>query len=125
MAGHGTSSFLRASDLSAPIDGVITSVVAAAADDPRRRRAEANGDRDDDVACGWSSAVVERGLALRRRGGSCSRRRDGLIRAAGDEWACRSEKAAAPGALGIGAEEAAVAKAPAVDMVSFFCLAVL
>ncbi|CAL4926018.1 unnamed protein product [Urochloa decumbens] len=121
MAGHGTS-FLRA------IDGVITctSVVAAAADDPRRRRAEANGDRDDDVACGWSSAVVERGLALRRRGGSCSRRRDGLIRAAGDEWACRREEAAAPGALGVIGAEAAVAKKPVmVDPVAFLCLAVL
>ncbi|CAL4934550.1 unnamed protein product [Urochloa decumbens] len=130
MAGYGTF-LLRAGDLSAAIDGAISFV--AAAEDPvdelarRRRCAAANGDRDDDVACGWSSAVVERGLALRRRGGSaCSRRRDGLIRAAGEERGCRSEEAAAaPGALGIGAEQAAVAKAPVVDMVSFFCLAVL
>ncbi|CAN6287642.1 unnamed protein product [Urochloa humidicola] len=126
MAGDGTLlSLVRAIDLSAAVDDPVQKELARR----RRRAAAANGDRDDeDVARGWSSAVVDRSLSLRRRGGSgagagapCSRRRDGLIRM--EE---RSEGAAAPGALGIGiGAEAAVAKAPGVDMVSFFCLAVL
>ncbi|CAN6323413.1 unnamed protein product [Urochloa humidicola] len=128
MAGDETLlSLVRAIDLSAAVDDPVQKELARR----RRRAAAANGDRDDeDVARGWSSAVVDRSLSLRRRGGSgagagaaapCSRRRDGLIRM--EE---RSEGAAAPGALGIGiGAEAAVAKAPGVDMVSFFCLAVL
>ncbi|RLN40934.1 hypothetical protein C2845_PM01G36350 [Panicum miliaceum] len=135
MAGLGTP-LLRASAFAAAIDGSVTIV---AADDPveelarRRGRAAANRgpaqrEIEDDAARGWSSAVRERGLALRRRGGSaasCSRRR-GLVRAAGEERGCRSEEAAAPGAVVIGAEAAAVAKAPvAFDPMAFFCVAVL
>ncbi|KAJ1283377.1 hypothetical protein BS78_03G124000 [Paspalum vaginatum] len=88
---------------------------------PRREEADA------DAARGWSSAVVERGLALRRRGGSaapCSRPRGGLVctegAAARPERCFRREEAAASGVLGVGVEE------PGVDPgVAFFCLAVL
>ena len=85
---------------------------------------------EDDAARGWSSAVEERGLALRRRGGpaaaSCARRRGGMIRTAGEERGCHNDEAAVPVALGIGAEAAAVAKAPVTfDPMAFFCVAVL
>jgi hypothetical protein len=49
-----------------------------------------------------------------------------MIRATGEERGCRSEEAATPVALGIGAEAAAVAKAPMTfDPMAFFCVAVL
>ncbi|CAL4917697.1 unnamed protein product [Urochloa decumbens] len=129
MAVDGAS-LLRASNLA-------TAITFVAADD-RAGRAAANADRDDDdVACGWSSAVLERGFALRRRGGSgaaaaaasCSRSRGGLVlvhAAGGEDRGCRREEAAAPGALGVIGAEAAVAKKPVmVDPVAFLCLAVL
>ncbi|CAO2184922.1 unnamed protein product [Urochloa humidicola] len=84
----------------------------------RREEAEA--------ASGWSSAVVERGLALRRRGGSasCSSRRCGLIVG---EGARNREEAAASGVLGVGAEDAVVANQEALvdPTLAFLCLAVL
>ncbi|OEL28917.1 hypothetical protein BAE44_0010062 [Dichanthelium oligosanthes] len=135
MAGDGTP-LLRASAFAAAIDGAITFVMA---DDPveapaRRcdrlaaNRGLAQKELAEDAARGWSSADVERGLTLRRRGGSaasCSRCRDGLGRTAGEERGCRREEAAATaGSLGIGAE-AVVAKEPVLDRVAFFCLTVL
>ncbi|CAO2162164.1 unnamed protein product [Urochloa humidicola] len=84
------------------------------------RRAEA------EAASGWSSAVVERGLALRRRGGSasCSNRRCGLIV---DEGVRNREEAAASGALGVGAEDAVAANQEALvdPTLAFLCVAVL
>ncbi|CAO2192707.1 unnamed protein product [Urochloa humidicola] len=81
---------------------------------------------EEEVASGWSSAVVERGLALRHRGGfaSCSSRRCGLIV---DESGGNREEAAASGGCGIGAGAAAAADQEAlVDPgLAFFCLAVL
>ncbi|WVZ71548.1 hypothetical protein U9M48_020122 [Paspalum notatum var. saurae] len=97
----------------APPDDVVEELVA-------RRRAGGLAPRpeeaDADAARGWSSAVLERGLTLRRRGGayaaSCSSRpRGGLVvgtagAAARAEPCFRREKdAAPPGALGVGAEE--------------------
>ncbi|CAO2203243.1 unnamed protein product [Urochloa humidicola] len=79
-----------------------------------------------EAAIGWSSAVVERGLALRRRGGSasCSSRRCGLIVG---EGARNREEAAASGALGVGAEDAVAADQEALvdPALVFLCLAVL
>jgi len=118
MAGHGAP-LLRASAFAAAIDGSITIVANRGRDVGLAQR----GIEDDDAARGWSSAVQERGLALRRRGGStsCSRPHAGLV---------VREEAAAPGAaLGAGAgAKAAVAAAekPLVDPgVAFFCLTVL
>ncbi|PUZ57225.1 hypothetical protein GQ55_5G412400 [Panicum hallii var. hallii] len=133
MAADGTP-LLRASAFAFTIDGAIAAL-AGYYDDPveelarRRGRDAAKRGRDGgtarreeaDAARGWSSAVAERGLALRRRGGSasCSRPRGGLV--------VGGEEAAAPGAaLGAGAKAAAAAAKPMVDPgVAFFCLAVL
>ncbi|RCV42026.1 hypothetical protein SETIT_9G182100v2 [Setaria italica] len=75
------------------------------------------------------SAVLERDLTLRHRGGSttasCSRRCDGLVRAAGEERGCHSEEASAPGAHSIGVGAAVVKLPVIIDPVEFFCLAVL
>nr|TKW12438.1 hypothetical protein SEVIR_5G035700v2 [Setaria viridis] len=74
---------------------------------------------ESDEERGWSSAVVERGLALRHRGGSasCFRPRCGLI---------VGEGAAASGALGVEAEAAVAAEELLVDpTLEFFYLAVL
>ncbi|KAG2536858.1 hypothetical protein PVAP13_9NG226873 [Panicum virgatum] len=127
MAGHGAP-LLRASAFAAAIDGSITIVANRGRDVGLAQR----GIEDDDAARGWSSAVQERGLALRRRGrggpaaASCSRRRGGMIRAAGEERGCHNDEAAVPVAPGIGAEAAVVAKAPVTfDPVAFLCVAVL
>ncbi|RCV23845.1 hypothetical protein SETIT_5G037400v2 [Setaria italica] len=98
--------------------------------DARKKRGRDGGmDRgeESDAARGWSSAVVERGLALRRRGGStsCCRPRCGLI--VGEGARSREEAAASGAAQGVGAEAAAVAaEEPLVDpTLEFFYLAVL
>ncbi|GJM87678.1 hypothetical protein PR202_ga03656 [Eleusine coracana subsp. coracana] len=78
--------------------------------------------RDDDVvalleeadARGWSSAVSERNLALRRRRGttsSFSPRGCGWVTATAEDHGCRREEAATPDAVGAGAavEEKAMA----------------
>ncbi|KAG2588122.1 hypothetical protein PVAP13_5NG193500 [Panicum virgatum] len=106
------------------IDGAIAAL--AAHDGPVEERGRGRGRdaakrEEADAARGWSSAVAERGLALRRRGGStsCSRPHAGLV---------VREEAAAPGAaLGAGAKAAvAAAEKPLVDPgVAFFCLTVL
>ena len=126
MAADGTP-LLRASAFAFTIDGAVA--VLAAYDGPAEELAGRRGGglavagpEEADAARGWSSAVVERGLALRHRRGpaSCSLRpRGGLV---------VGEEAAAPGAaLGAGGAKAAVAAAtPLVDPgVAFFCLAVL
>ena len=127
MAADGTP-LLRASAFAFTIDGAVA--VLAAYDGPAEELAGRRGGglavagpEEADAARGWSSAVAERGLALRRRGGStsCSRPHAGLV---------VREEAAAPGAaLGAGAgAKAAVAAAekPLVDPgVAFFCLTVL
>ncbi|CAO2184886.1 unnamed protein product [Urochloa humidicola] len=81
---------------------------------------------EEEATSGWSSAVVERGVALRHRGGfaSCSSRRCGLIVG---ESARNREEAAASGGCGIGAGAAAAADLePLVDpTLAFLCLAVL
>ncbi|CAL4957197.1 unnamed protein product [Urochloa decumbens] len=81
---------------------------------------------EGEAASGWSSAVVERGLALRRRGGSasCSSRRCGLIVGEGARY---REEAAASGALGVGAADAVVADQEALvdPTLAFLCVAVL
>ncbi|CAL4964169.1 unnamed protein product [Urochloa decumbens] len=81
---------------------------------------------EGEAASGWSSAVVERGLALRRRGGSasCSSRRCGLIVGEGARY---REEAAASGALGVGAADAVAANQEALvdPTLAFLCLAVL
>ncbi|CAL4976827.1 unnamed protein product [Urochloa decumbens] len=82
---------------------------------------------EGEAASGWSSAVVERGLALRRRGGSasCFSRRCGLIVGEGARY---REEAAASGALGVEAEDAVVAadqEALVDPALAFLCLAVL
>ncbi|RCV16635.1 hypothetical protein SETIT_3G153900v2 [Setaria italica] len=74
---------------------------------------------ESDEERGWSSAVVERSLALRHRGGSvsCFHPRCGLI---------VGEGAAASGALGVEAEAAVAAEELLVDpTLEFFYLAVL
>ncbi|GJM87677.1 hypothetical protein PR202_ga03655 [Eleusine coracana subsp. coracana] len=79
--------------------------------------------RDDDVlalleeadARGWSSAVSERSLALRRRRGTTSSsfpRGCGWVTATGDELGCRREEAATSDAVGAGAP---------VEEVAYFC----
>ncbi|CAL4950387.1 unnamed protein product [Urochloa decumbens] len=83
---------------------------------------------ETEAASGWSSAVVERGLALRRRGGSatCSSRRCGLI--VGEGARDREETAASGGGgCGFGAGAAAAAdQEPLVDpALAFLCVAVL
>ncbi|CAL4964116.1 unnamed protein product [Urochloa decumbens] len=99
--------------------------------DPARKRGRDGGvDRREEAeaASGWSSAVVERGLALRRRGGSasCSSRRCGLIVG---EGARNREEAAASGALGVGAADGVAADHEALVEVdptlAFLCVAVL
>ncbi|RLN23029.1 uncharacterized protein C2845_PM07G06970 [Panicum miliaceum] len=127
MAADGTP-LLRASAFAFTIDGAIAAL-AGYYDDPVEELGRAKRGRDGgtarreeaDAARGWSSAVAERGLALRRRGGSasCARPRGGLV--------VGGEEAAAPGAaLGAGAKAAAAAAKPMVDPgVAFFCLAVL
>ncbi|GJM87673.1 hypothetical protein PR202_ga03651 [Eleusine coracana subsp. coracana] len=78
--------------------------------------------RDDDVlalleeadARGWSSAVLERSLALRRRRGTASSsfpRRCGWVTATAEDHGCRREEEATPDAVGAGAavEEKAMA----------------
>ncbi|CAL4976776.1 unnamed protein product [Urochloa decumbens] len=81
---------------------------------------------EGEAASGWSSAVVERGLALRRRGGSasCSSRRCALIVGEGARY---REEAAASGALGVGAEDAVAADQEALvdPTLAFLCIAVL
>ncbi|OEL33766.1 hypothetical protein BAE44_0005216 [Dichanthelium oligosanthes] len=134
MAADGTP-LQPASAFAFTIDGAITTVE----EEPARRR-DRDGDaakrardgglarreEEADATRGWSSAVEERGLALRRRGGSasCSHPRGGLIIG---EGARRREEATASGALGAGAGAAVVAaEEPLVDpAVAFFCLAVL
>ncbi|WVZ71626.1 hypothetical protein U9M48_020193 [Paspalum notatum var. saurae] len=99
----------------APPDDVVEEPVARRRAGGLAPRSE-EADADADAARGWSSAVLERGLTLRRRGGasaaSCSSRpRGGLVvgtagAAARAEPCFHREKDAAPsGALGVGAEE--------------------
>jgi hypothetical protein len=100
MDDYGTL-LLSASAFAAAIDGAITFM---GADDPDSERARRRGRvaanpglarrqvADDDAARGWSSAVPECGLSLRRRSGLVVRR------AAGEERSCRSEEVAASGA---------------------------
>ncbi|CAO2173989.1 unnamed protein product [Urochloa humidicola] len=94
----------------------------------RKRGRDGGVDRREEAeaASGWSSAVVERGLALRRRGGSasCSSRRCGLIVG---EGARNREEAAASGAHGVGAEDAVAANQEALvdPTLAFLCVAVL
>ena len=140
MAADGTP-LLCASAFAAAVDGAaITTVVAndLVEEELASRRDSVAANRgcggalerreEADVARGWSSAVVERGLALRRRGGSASfcRPRGGLVGTAAatatKERRGRREEAGASCALGVGAE----AEEPVVDPgVAFFCLAVL
>ncbi|CAL4957143.1 unnamed protein product [Urochloa decumbens] len=96
----------------------------------KKRGRDGSVDRreETEAASGWSSAVVERGLALRRRGGSatCSSRRCGLI--VGEGARDREETAASGiGGCGIGAGAAAAAdQEPLVDpALAFLCVAVL
>ncbi|CAO2192878.1 unnamed protein product [Urochloa humidicola] len=97
-------------------------------DAARKRGRDGGVDRREEAeaASGWSSAVVERGLALRRRGGSasCSTRQCGLIVG---EGARNGEEAAASGVLGVGAEDAVAADQEALvdPTLAFLCLAVL
>ncbi|TVU46331.1 hypothetical protein EJB05_05857, partial [Eragrostis curvula] len=110
MAASGKP-LLPASAFSVTIDGAFTIV---GADDPhelaRRRDSGAKkrardvdrASREEADACGWSSAVLERSLALRRRRGSSSispRHRCGWVvgaaAAAVEEQACLHEEAAA------------------------------
>ncbi|KAF8722310.1 hypothetical protein HU200_022623 [Digitaria exilis] len=128
----------------AAIDGAITFVEAdgdpAAVEAASRRRdrgAAANRglDQREDPAEGWSSAVPERSLALRRRGRSatsaaaapCSRQCSGSARTtAGEERGCRVEEVvAAPGALGMGARGMAAKAQVVLDTVAFDYLVVL
>ncbi|KAF8681990.1 hypothetical protein HU200_045446 [Digitaria exilis] len=122
----------------AAIDGAITFVEAdgdpAAVEAASRRRgrgaaANLGLDQREDPAEGWSSAVPERSLALRRRGrsatsaaaaASCSRQ-------SGDsERGCRVEEVvAAPGALGMGARGMAAKAQVVLDTVAFDYLVVL
>jgi hypothetical protein len=93
-------------------------------DGVRKRGRDVGLDRreESDEERGWSSAVVERGLALRRRGGSasCCRPRYGLI---------VGEEAVASAAVGVEAgaeEEAAVAAEELpIDPTEFFYISVL
>ncbi|CAO2180228.1 unnamed protein product [Urochloa humidicola] len=97
-------------------------------DAARKRGRDRGVDRreEEEAASGWSSAVVERGLALRRRRGSafCSSRRCGLIVG---EGARSCEEAAASGGCGIGAEDAVAANQEALadPTLVFLCVAVL
>lgn len=102
MADGGTP-LVRANTWFA-IDGAITIV---AADDPvelaRRRVCVAKRARDEDAlvpreeadACGWSSAVPERSLSLRRRRGpASSSSRGSTIVVVEEEHGCSREEAA-------------------------------
>ncbi|CAO2162200.1 unnamed protein product [Urochloa humidicola] len=97
-------------------------------DAARKRSRDGGVDRreEEEAASGWSSAVVERGLALRRRGSSafCSSRRCGLIVG---EGARSCEEAAASGGCGIGAEDAVAANQEALadPTLAFLWVAVL
>ncbi|KAF8661891.1 hypothetical protein HU200_056851 [Digitaria exilis] len=134
MAAADGTPFLRGGAFAFAIDGAIATVSAhdTAVEDLARRRDRGAGKRglarreEADPARGWSSAVAERGLALRRRGGgsaSCSSRPSGgLVVEEGTRR--REEVAAASAALGVGG--AACSEEPLVDPgVAFFCLAVL
>ncbi|CAO2203245.1 unnamed protein product [Urochloa humidicola] len=75
----------------------------------RGRSGDVDQREEAEAAIGWSSVVVERSLALRRRGGSasCSSRRCGLI--VGEGARNREEAAASGGCGGIGEGAAAAA----------------
>ncbi|CAL4964114.1 unnamed protein product [Urochloa decumbens] len=110
------------------MDGGAAEERGSGAAKKRGRNGGVNRREEGEAASGWSSAVVERGLALRRRGGSasCSSRRCGLIVG---EGARNREEAAASGALGVGAEDAVAAHQEALVEVdptlAFLCVAVL
>ncbi|CAL4950445.1 unnamed protein product [Urochloa decumbens] len=94
----------------------------------RGRNGSVDRREEGEATSGWSSAVLERGLALRRRGGSasCSSRRCGLIVGEGARY---REEAAASRALGVGAADAVAADQEALVEVdptlAFLCVAVL